>query len=62
MGVSCSACRRTAIEVIPSKDYMLHVVDVIVSIEEKLRRGEELSKTEHKAIKVATEMRKIPTG
>ena len=46
MGTACSTCRRTVIDIIPDRDLLMHYVDALVAIEEKLRKGEELNKRE----------------
>ena len=56
-------CRSRAIEVIPDKTTMLHIVDTIVQFEEMLKRGEQPSKKDKKEIArcagVAREMKRL---
>jgi len=41
---------------------MISVVDLLVAIEEKAKRGEELSKQEVKSLKVGTSLRNVPSS
>ena len=63
MGTACSTCRRTVIDIIPDREVLMHYVDALITIEEKLRRGEELDKrevtTRKAGVKIVNEMKKI---
>ena len=55
-----NSCRKVAIDVIPDKDVMLQVVDIIVALEDKLKKGERLTPAqEAKARVVAKDMTKL---
>ena len=45
-----NSCRKVAIDVIPEKDVMLQVVDIIVALEDKLKKCERLTPAEEKQV------------
>jgi hypothetical protein len=41
-------CRSSAVQVIPERDVMVSVVDAIVAFEETMKRGEPMTRSQHK--------------
>ena len=58
MGATCS---RTVTEIIPDKEVMMDIVEMITKLEEMAKRGEKLTKAQNKkrsaALRVAKQMR-----
>lgn len=58
-----NSCRKVAIDVIPDKDVMLQVVDIIVALEDKLKKDERLTPAQEKqmtrARRVVKDMTKL---
>lgn len=63
MGTLLSLMRRSAIDVIPDRETMIDIVDAIALFEEKLKRGDQLTKAEQtekaKVDRVAREMKAL---
>ena len=48
MGTLLSTCRSSVIQVIPDRDVMVSVVDAIVAFEEAMKRGDPMTRSQHK--------------